>query len=147
MLGDCESTGNVLYGDRGRFCLGVFQLKNATKWTMLDDYVEQVETIMYCLNCKLIHFYIYAKIDNLGNVLHQLNIILHSQIPKENSANQFQQILQRFLPKNENAVPSFGNCCSVTKSFLTLWPHELKHARLPCLSLCPRICSNSCPVS
>ena len=102
---------------------------------------------MYCVNCKLIHFYIYAKIDNLGNVLHQLNIILHSQIPKENSANQFQQILQRFLPKNENAVPSFGNCCSVTKSFLTLWPHELKHARLPCPSLCPRICSNSCPLS
>ena len=28
-----------------------------------------------------------------------------------------------------------------------LWPHELQHARLPCPSLSPRICSNSCPLS
>ena len=25
--------------------------------------------------------------------------------------------------------------------------HELQHARLPCPSLCPRVCSNSCPLS
>ena len=29
----------------------------------------------------------------------------------------------------------------------SLWPHELQHARLPCPSLSPRICSNSCPLS
>ena len=29
----------------------------------------------------------------------------------------------------------------------SLWPHELQHARLPCLSLFPRVCSNSCPLS
>ena len=29
----------------------------------------------------------------------------------------------------------------------SLWPHELQHARLPCLSLSPKICSNSCPLS
>ena len=28
-----------------------------------------------------------------------------------------------------------------------LWPHGLWHARLPCPSPAPRICSNSCPVS
>ena len=28
-----------------------------------------------------------------------------------------------------------------------LWPHELQQARLPCLSLLCRICSNSCPLS
>ena len=27
----------------------------------------------------------------------------------------------------------------------SLWPHELCHARLPCLSLSPLVCSNSCP--
>ena len=27
------------------------------------------------------------------------------------------------------------------------WPHELQHARLPCLSLCPGVCSNSYPLS
>ena len=28
----------------------------------------------------------------------------------------------------------------------SLHPHELQHARLPCPSLSPRVCSNSCPV-
>ena len=29
----------------------------------------------------------------------------------------------------------------------TLWPHGLQHTRLPCPSLSPRVCSNSCPLS
>ena len=29
----------------------------------------------------------------------------------------------------------------------SLWPHELQHARLPCPSLSPGVCSNSCPLS
>ena len=29
----------------------------------------------------------------------------------------------------------------------SLWPHELQHTRLPCSSLSPRVCSNSCPMS
>ena len=28
-----------------------------------------------------------------------------------------------------------------------LWPHELQHTRLPCPSLSPAVCSNSCPLS
>ena len=28
----------------------------------------------------------------------------------------------------------------------SLWPHGLQHARLPCPSLSPGICSNSCPL-
>ena len=28
-----------------------------------------------------------------------------------------------------------------------LWPHELQHIRLLCLSLSPWVCSNSCPLS
>ena len=38
-------------------------------------------------------------------------------------------------------------CCSFAQSCLTLRPHGLQHARLPCPSLSPRICSNSCPLS
>ena len=38
-------------------------------------------------------------------------------------------------------------CCWVTKSYLTLWPHELQHARFPCPSLFPGVCSNSCSLS
>ena len=29
----------------------------------------------------------------------------------------------------------------------SLWPHEQQHARLPCPSLSPGVCSNSCPLS
>ena len=29
----------------------------------------------------------------------------------------------------------------------SLWPHGLQHIRLPCPSLSPRVCSNSCPLS
>ena len=29
----------------------------------------------------------------------------------------------------------------------SLQPHELQHARLPCPSLCPRVCSDLCPLS
>ena len=29
----------------------------------------------------------------------------------------------------------------------SLWPHGLQHARLPCPSLSPRVCSDSCPLS
>ena len=35
--------------------------------------------------------------------------------------------------------------CSVVSS--SLWPQGLHHARLPCPSLSPRVCSNSCPLS
>ena len=38
-------------------------------------------------------------------------------------------------------------CCSVTQLCLTLWSHELQHARLPCPSPSLRVCSNSCPLS
>ena len=38
-------------------------------------------------------------------------------------------------------------CCSVTARSNSLWSHELQHARLPCPSLYPRVCSNSCPLS
>ena len=39
-------------------------------------------------------------------------------------------------------------CYSVTKWCMTLcYPHGLQHARLPCPSLSPGVCSNSCPLS
>ena len=39
------------------------------------------------------------------------------------------------------------SCCSVPKSYLTLLPHGLQHARHPCPSLSPGVCSNSHPLS
>ena len=38
-------------------------------------------------------------------------------------------------------------CCLVAKLSLTLWPHELQYTRLPCLSLSPGVCWNSCPLN
>ena len=36
------------------------------------------------------------------------------------------------------------SCCSVSDS---LWPYARQHTRLPCPSLSPGVCSNSCPLS
>ena len=37
--------------------------------------------------------------------------------------------------------------CSATQLCQTLWLHALPHTRLPCPSLSPRVCPNSCPLS
>ena len=47
-------------------------------------------------------------------------------------------IFKCFLDQKSNCC-----CCSVAQS----WLHGLHHARLPCPSLSPRACSNSCPLS
>ena len=45
-------------------------------------------------------------------------------------------------------VASFScYCCLDTKLCLTLWLHELQHARLPHPSLSPRVCQNSWSLS
>ena len=41
----------------------------------------------------------------------------------------------------------FSSVKSLSQSCLTLQPHGLQHARLPCPSPTPRACSNSCPLS
>ena len=38
-------------------------------------------------------------------------------------------------------------CCSVTVASCSMRPHGLQHARLPCPSLSPTLCSDSCPLS
>ena len=53
----------------------------------------------------------------------------------------------RQLPFLLSSFHSFSSLLSVPKSGLTLWPHGLQHASLPCPSLSPGICSNSCPSS
>ena len=45
------------------------------------------------------------------------------------------------MKQNSGAFSSVAQWC------LTLWPHGLQHARLPCPSSTPRACSNSCPSS
>ena len=47
----------------------------------------------------------------------------------------------------EAAPRLFRACCSVAKSCPTLRPYGLQHARLPCPSLSPRVCSHSCLLS
>ena len=42
---------------------------------------------------------------------------------------------------------SYCCCCSVSKPCPTLTTHGLQHARFPCPSLSPRVCSNFCPLS
>ena len=51
--------------------------------------------------------------------------------------------LWKLFHHNSNGLLLFSH--SVLSDFL--WPHELQHTRLPCPSLSPRVCSNSCPWS
>ena len=39
------------------------------------------------------------------------------------------------------------HCCSSSVVSNSLQLYELKHTKLPCPSLSPRVCSNSCPLS
>ena len=51
------------------------------------------------------------------------------------------QVVDIFIKKV--SVSQFS-CPVIFDSF---WPHRLQHVRLPCPSLSPRVCSNSCPLS
>ena len=56
-------------------------------------------------------------------------------------------LIWTFLENLRPGHPQSNCCCWLTKSCLTLWLHELQHAKLPCLSLSPGVCFNSCPLS
>ena len=43
-------------------------------------------------------------------------------------------------------IMSIYCCSSVAKLCLTLWPHEVQHARLLCPPVFPGLCLNSCPL-
>lgn len=66
-----------------------------------------METIMYSVNYKLVECHICEKVDNLGNVLRQLSIILRSQSSEENSSDQIQLILWRFHTKGWECCDQF----------------------------------------
>ena len=59
----------------------------------------------------------------------------------------FDRILGRQTSSKAKSLSSGTLLFSVAKSCLTFQRHELQNARLFCLSLCPWVCSNSCPLS
>ena len=48
---------------------------------------------------------------------------------------------------SQGPYSSLQTFCSVSKWCRTLQPQGLQHTRLPCPSLSPGVCSNSCPLS
>ena len=53
-----------------------------------------------------------------------------------------------WIPIIHQVICAFICCfCSVTVMSDPLWSHELEHARPPCPSLSPGVCSDSCPLS
>ena len=67
---------------------------------------------------------------------------LRTQLP---SFHGWKKLIFSCIPQFPSWHTAF--CCSVVKSCLTLQPHGPQHARLPCPSLSPRVCSNSFPLS
>ena len=54
--------------------------------------------------------------------------------------------LINIIVRNKSLLLAFLSFCHSVLSN-SLWPHELQHTRLPCPSLSPRVCSNSCLLS
>ena len=54
---------------------------------------------------------------------------------------------QIWLITSQKTYHNLQSVSSVAQSCQTLWPNGLQHTRLPCPSLTPRTCSNSCPSS
>ena len=59
-----------------------------------------------------------------------------------------------FFPLSQGCIPKLPSHAVIMLIFFVqsvmsnpLQPHELRHARLPCPSPSPRVCSNSCPLS
>ena len=54
-----------------------------------------------------------------------------------------------FLARHTVAPAARARAVAVVRSLsrVWLWPHELQHTTLPCPSLSPGVCSNSCPLS
>ena len=74
-----------------------------------------------------------------------LTLILGCYLNSLKGLTQF-QVHTRYS-QNESCY-CYYLCCSVVKSCTTLCdPHGLQHARLPCPSLCPGVCSDLYPLS
>ena len=51
------------------------------------------------------------------------------------------------VPRDVQKFPKFCFVVVQSLSHARLWPHGLRHPRLPCPSLSPGVCSNSCSLS
>ena len=74
------------------------------------------------------------------------NFQVHDTILLTRVTMLYLRSLEFILLITENFYPLTGSH-SVALSCLTLWPHGLQRARLPCPSLSPGVCSNSCPLN
>ena len=88
----------------------------------------------------LLHLLIISKNIYIFAFKYFLKDRIQWQIHEEANFRFSLKILQILLFAN--------TCCySVTKLCLTLWSHELQHARLPYPSLSPRLCLKAYPLS
>ena len=68
-----------------------------------------------------------------------------STVPSKHRSDHL-TLLLKAIPCLPGPSSGIYYCCSVASSCLT-FRHGLDHARLSCLSLSPRVCSHSCPLS
>ena len=93
-----------------------------------------VESIRIELNCSTPSWYLRITCKLL-----ELSV---KHLPLKKKKNKFGDITACLTLRD--SLLSLFSCLVQSKS---LQPHGLQHARLPCSSLFPGVCSNSCPLS
>ena len=87
------------------------------------------------------HHLIYSSVNEYLCCIHVLTIVSSAEMNVGVYVSLQTMVFSGYMPKSGIAI--WYCCSSVAKSCLTLRPHELQHARLPCPSLSPQVYSDS----
>ena len=91
------------------------------------------------------HHLIYSSVNEYLCCIHVLTIVNSTEMNVGVYVSLQTMVFSGYTPKS--GIARSYCFSSIAKSCLTLRPHELQHARLPCPSLSPQVYSNSCLLS
>ena len=102
----------------------------------------------YILKCKYVLPIKYLEVFSAAFLQSRIffkseNFFMIMMVYTQNNFDQNNMSHCFYLDIAEEKKKKQTSYCSVVKSCLTLWPHELQHTKLPCPSLSPGVCSNS----
>ena len=121
-------------------CVDMATVKNFFIFHML----KKINYLMiFCDNCQKA-----TETLSMGRGTSIAHEILQVTYQNPSSILTWSSLGRGFLDLFSRKTRSWGcSCCCRWVMSDSLWPHGLQHTRLPCPSLSPGVCSNSCPLS